>query len=193
MYNYVIVHYTTCAGRDSHNLDTSIDNSKSGMLYCTDSQPVADAQLLYSNSSQPVVDATLLHSNSSIPDTENEMNDSNSIYNHEHNVDMQKVKNVLKITELTQFQIECAAVVRHGQDAIVVQPTGCGKSLCFVIPTLCSLGKISLVVEPAVSVITNQVDSLLKKSIQAPWVEQLVVASLLTTVGYLKALMMSHL
>ena len=94
------------------------------MLYCTDCQPVVDAQLLYSNSSQPVVDAMLLHSNSSIPDTENEMNNCNSTYNHEHNVDIQKVKDVLKITEFKQFQIECAAAVRHGQDAIVVQPTG---------------------------------------------------------------------
>ena len=37
--------------------------------------------------------------------------------------------------------------------------------ICF--PALCSPGKISLVVEPAVSLITNQVDSLQKKGIQA--------------------------
>ena len=48
-----------------------------------------------------------------------------------------------------------------------MQPTGCGKSLCFVIPALCSPGKVSLVIEPAVSVITNQVDSLQKRGIQA--------------------------
>ena len=98
-------HSYICASRDSHNLDTSIDSSKSGMLYCTDSQPVVDTQLLYSNSSQPVVDATLLHSNSSFPDTENEMNNSNSTYNHEHHVDMQKVKDVLKITEINSFKL----------------------------------------------------------------------------------------
>ena len=38
---------------------------------------------------------------------------------------------------------------------------------CFVIPAICSPGKVSLVVEPAVSVITNQVDSLQKRGIQA--------------------------
>ena len=41
------------------------------------------------------------------------------------------------------------------------------KSLCFVIPALCFPDKISLVVEPAVSVITNQVDSLQKRGIRA--------------------------
>ena len=109
---------------------------------------------------------------------------------------MQKVKNVLKITEFKQFQIECAAAIKHGQDATVVQPTGCGKSLCFVIPALCSPDKVSLVIEPAVSVITNQVDSLQKRGIQAwvpqPWVEQLVVVSLLTTIGFLKLVMMNN-
>ena len=48
-----------------------------------------------------------------------------------------------------------------------MQPTGCGKSLCFIIPALCFPGKVSLVVEPAVSVITNQVDSLQKRGIRA--------------------------
>ena len=48
-----------------------------------------------------------------------------------------------------------------------MQPTGCGKSLCFIIPAICFPGKVSLVVEPAVSVITNQVDSLQKRGIQA--------------------------
>ena len=78
-------HSYTCAGRDDHDLDTSIDSLKSGMLYCTNSQPVVDAQLL--------------HSNSSIPATENKMNNNNSIRDHEHSVDMQIVKDVLKITK----------------------------------------------------------------------------------------------
>ena len=50
---------------------------------------------------------------------------------------------------------------------IVVQPTGSGKSLCFVIPGLMFPGKVALVIEPAVAIITNQVDSLQKKGIDA--------------------------
>ena len=118
--------------------------------------------MVYSTNFQPVVDTQLLHSNSFVAVTENEINNNRSTHDHEHNVDMQKVKDVLKITKFKQFQIECAAAIKHGQNAIVVQPTGCGKSLCFVIPALCSPGKVSLVVEPAVSVITNQVVSLQK-------------------------------
>ena len=131
-------------------LDTSGDNSNSGMSSCANFQPIVNAQLSQSNS---------------IPATENERNSHNSTHDdHRHiaHAEMQKVKDVLKITELKQFQIECATAVIHGHDAIVVQPTGCGKSLCFIIPAIYFPGKVSLVVEPAVSVITNQVDSLQK-------------------------------
>ena len=97
-------HSNICISRDGHDLDMSVERT---MLHCTNFQPAVDAQLL--------------RSNSSIPATENEMNNSNSTHDHEHNMDMQKVKGVLKITEFKQFQIECAAAVKHGQDAIVVQ------------------------------------------------------------------------
>ena len=50
---------------------------------------------------------------------------------------------------------------------IVVQPTGSGKSLCFVVPSLMFPGKVALVIEPGVAIITNQVDSLQKKGIDA--------------------------
>ena len=142
-------HSYICASRDGLDLDTSTDSSKGVMVYCTNSQPVADTRLW--------------HSNSFVAATENEINNNRFIHDCEHNVYMQKVKDVLKITEFKQFQIECAAAIKHGQEAIVVQPTGCGKSLCFIIPALCSPGKVSLVVEPGVSVITNQVDSLQKR------------------------------
>ena len=83
--------------------------------------------MVYSTNPQPVADTQLLHSKSFVTATENEINDSGSTHDHEHNVNMQKVKDVLKITEFKQFQIECAAAIKHGQDAIVVQPTKCGK------------------------------------------------------------------
>ena len=46
---------------------------------------------------------------------------------------------------------------------VVVQPTGSGKSLYFVVPGLMFPGKVALVVEPAVAVITNQVYSMQKE------------------------------
>ena len=107
-------HFYIYASRDGLDLYISTDTSKGVMVYSTNYQPVVDTQLLHSNF---------------FAATENEINDNRSTHDHEHNVDMQKVKDVLKITEFKQFQIECAAAIKHGQDAIVVQPTGCGKSL----------------------------------------------------------------
>ena len=48
-----------------------------------------------------------------------------------------------------------------------MQPTGSGKSVCFILPALVFPGKVSLVVEPVVAVIINQVEALQKKGIKA--------------------------
>ena len=58
-------------------------------------------------------------------------------------------------------------LIKQGKDVVVVQPTGSGKSLCFVLPALLFPGKVSLVIEPVVAVIINQVDALQKKGIKA--------------------------
>lgn len=48
-----------------------------------------------------------------------------------------------------------------------MQPTGSGKSVCLIPPALVFPRKVSLVIEPVVAVIINQVDSLQKKGIKA--------------------------
>jgi len=48
-------------------------------------------------------------------------------------LDLTEGKSVLKIPE---FQIDCVTAVKQGKDVIVVQPTGLGKFMCFVIPAL---------------------------------------------------------
>ena len=72
----------------------------------------------------------------------------------------------LKIREFKQFQIDCITAVKQGKDVVVVQPTGSGKSVCFILPALVFPGKVSLVIEPVVAVIINQVDALQKKGIK---------------------------
>ena len=57
--------------------------------------------------------------------------------------------------------------IRDGKDAIIVQPTGSGKSVCFALPALLSPGKVSLVIEPAVAIISNQIEVLQSKGIDA--------------------------
>ena len=57
--------------------------------------------------------------------------------------------------------------IQQGKDVVFVQPTGSEKSICFALPSLLNPGKISLIVEPVVAVITNQVDALKTKGIDA--------------------------
>jgi len=80
-------------------------------------------------------------------------------------VDIAHIKAKLQIREVKEFQLDWIRAVSQGSDVVVVQPTGSGKSLCFVVPGLMFPGKIALAVEPALAVITNQVDSLQKKGI----------------------------
>ena len=81
--------------------------------------------------------------------------------------DMAHAKSLLNIRELKEFQTECLAAVNRGDDVILVQPTGSGKSVCFVLPALLFPGKVSLVVEPVVAIIINQVEMLQRKGIDA--------------------------
>ena len=81
--------------------------------------------------------------------------------------DIENAKALLKIRGLKQFQISCLAAVKQDEDVIIVQPTGSGKSVCFTLLALLSPGKISLVIEPVVAIIINQVETLQCKGIDA--------------------------
>ena len=80
---------------------------------------------------------------------------------------LDKAKSTLKVREFKKFQTDCITAVREGRDVVVVQPTGSGKSVCFVLPALLFPGKVSLVIEPVIAVIINQVATLQKNGINA--------------------------
>ena len=80
---------------------------------------------------------------------------------------MDKVKADLCIKELEEFQMQTISAISHGNDVILVQPTGSGKSLCFIVPGLLNPSKVCVVIEPLVAIINNQVEALQRKGIDA--------------------------
>lgn len=60
-------------------------------------------------------------------------------------------------------------VIRHvlaGENALVLMPTGSGKSLCYQLPALCRAG-MTLVVSPLIALMKDQVDALQARGIAA--------------------------
>ena len=64
------------------------------------------------------------------------------------------------------LQQKAVEALTNGNDALVVLPTGGGKSLCFQIPALLRKGT-ALVVSPLISLMKDQVDSLAEMGISA--------------------------
>ncbi|TNE90040.1 MAG: ATP-dependent DNA helicase RecQ [Deltaproteobacteria bacterium] len=63
-------------------------------------------------------------------------------------------------------QREICAHVADGLDALVVMPTGAGKSLCYQVPAL-ARGGTTVVVSPLIALMKDQVDGLVDKGIRA--------------------------
>ena len=74
-----------------------------------------------------------------------------------------------RIYGYASFRGKQAAVIERvvaGGDAVVLFPTGAGKSLCFQIPALCR-GGVGIVVSPLIALMRNQVEALRQLGIRA--------------------------
>src|SRR5512145_635769 len=68
-----------------------------------------------------------------------------------------------------EFRGEQARIIDHlvaGGDALVLMPTGGGKSLCYQIPALLRHG-VGIVVSPLIALMQDQVDALLQAGVRA--------------------------
>ncbi len=67
------------------------------------------------------------------------------------------------------YQEEVVSSILEGEDLCVVMPTGAGKSLCYQLPLLMRDG-FSIIVSPLISLMKDQVDSLLERKIPAAFI-----------------------
>lgn len=88
------------------------------------------------------------------------------------------LKERFKLESLRPLQSEIIDRVLSGRDALVVMPTGGGKSLCFQLPALVNKqrlnGGVTLVFSPLVALMEDQVAALRKKGISASFVNATV-------------------
>ncbi len=72
-------------------------------------------------------------------------------------------------TDFREGQAEVIEAVLGGQDAVVVMPTGGGKSLCFQLPAMMIEG-VTLVVSPLIALMKDQVDQLASRRIPTTFI-----------------------
>ena len=79
---------------------------------------------------------------------------------------LEVLKRVYGYERFLPLQERVIAQVLEGKDALVLMPTGGGKSLCFQVPALCRDG-LTLVVSPLVALQRDQVEALKANGVAA--------------------------
>jgi ATP-dependent DNA helicase RecQ len=72
-------------------------------------------------------------------------------------------------TDFREGQTEVIRAILEGRDAVVVMPTGSGKSLCYQLPAMMLEGA-TLVVSPLIALMKDQVDALRERGLPATFI-----------------------
>ena len=85
----------------------------------------------------------------------------------------QRIKSALKANfgfdSLRPGQDEAIPPILEGRDALIVMPTGAGKSLCFQLPAVLD-EHVTLVISPLIALMQDQVDALRERDIAATFI-----------------------
>ncbi len=78
--------------------------------------------------------------------------------------------------DFREGQREVIASILEGKDAVVVMPTGSGKSLCYQLPAMI-LDGVTLVVSPLIALMKDQVDALHARGLPATFINSSISES----------------
>ena len=88
---------------------------------------------------------------------------------------LERLQTVFGYAEFRGEQGEIVEHVLNGGDALVLMPTGGGKSLCYQIPALLRPG-VGIVVSPLIALMKDQVDALLELGVRAAFLNSTLSA-----------------
>ena len=94
---------------------------------------------------------------------------------------LQTLKNVFGYDSFRLGQLKVAQSLLRKRDALVVMPTGAGKSICFQLPALLMDG-ITLVISPLISLMKDQVHALKQNGVAAAYMNGSLTAKQLRLV-----------
>lgn len=89
-----------------------------------------------------------------------------------NDAEYKRICNRLGVESLHSFQKEAIEAVDRGQDALVLVPTGWGKSVCYIAPALKANGLV-LVVSPLIALMRDQLKGLSRMGLDAATLDSL--------------------
>lgn len=85
--------------------------------------------------------------------------------------EVKEAMEVLGIDQCRRGQLKPIGKILKGKEVLLIAPTGFGKSMVYQIPAVCWADRLTLVVEPLVALMHDQVKSLQSRGIRAAYLD----------------------